>query len=771
MAQIEIFISYSRENEEEKNELLSHLRVLQHYGQFDLWSDDRIGAGENWKKEIEDALDRARIAILLITVDYLNTEFIMNEEVPRILERHKSESITIIPLIGRHCLWERIIWLKELEVRPKDRQPVWGDSDIRVDRDLAALAGEIMEIVERESQIRPQPDAEIHAQEADPSVRHAHLIYFSTTCPKNNVPWLSYIDSTREWLKYKLSGRAKSSLDPAISQLFELVKGKLSDWPSDATHCELRQDGAFVATSCDPADILNFALQIARQLKERKFSFLSVGVHSLIIPPNASVRESLSNQGRDVEIACQLAGFGDNGHILASQQTAEIIRKRHEFASLFHNAGRREVAPLHRMDIYNIYALDVGNKRQPAERVLQKIKTPRTLRELKEEKIKISFWPNLTFIKVRFEVTHFDNSDKDILISSGNRESGHLTFEFHFGGDYDSFKQTFGIIARKIKDDSFFVLRLSCYDENGERIGVPEERRITLLKKPELKSVVSIVPHLWYQFIRLNSGIKTAIIILALLGPGVYVSQKVDLTRLSQLKERAYVFIGLQPKQAVNCRWDWFDVRSDGKPNELYWDYPEGRWKIIHDSTSEEQHAGVLLVNGPSWGGRNDLGHGEALFNFWVRFWVNFNTGSKAGWVLRAQQDKMRGYVFELEKRGSELFLNGWVYTDKGKAPMGNTPDNRLRLSGPFSAEDYFEITATVENYRFQHALVIKSSKITDDKGKLRENVNKPPYIVTPFDDSNETFPFGNVGFFAPSGNDQILVDNFELNCKEKKKD
>ncbi len=77
-----IFVSYSHKDEEEKNRLLVHLGGLQRAGKIDLWNDDRIGAGGAWEQEINQAMNQARVAILLITADFLNSDFIISKEVP-----------------------------------------------------------------------------------------------------------------------------------------------------------------------------------------------------------------------------------------------------------------------------------------------------------------------------------------------------------------------------------------------------------------------------------------------------------------------------------------------------------------------------------------------------------------------------------------------------------------------------------------------------------------------------------------------------------------
>src|SRR5262245_5927462 len=91
MPQPVVFISYSHRDEREKNRLLAHLGVLQREDLIDLWSDDRISAGADWKQEINEAMAQARVAILLISANFLTSDFILGKEVPTLLQRRKSE--------------------------------------------------------------------------------------------------------------------------------------------------------------------------------------------------------------------------------------------------------------------------------------------------------------------------------------------------------------------------------------------------------------------------------------------------------------------------------------------------------------------------------------------------------------------------------------------------------------------------------------------------------------------------------------------------------
>ena len=69
--------------------MVKHLSVLGKQGLLDVWDDQRIGAGQDWFPEIRKAMERARVAILLISHNFLTSDFILREEVPNLLKRRE----------------------------------------------------------------------------------------------------------------------------------------------------------------------------------------------------------------------------------------------------------------------------------------------------------------------------------------------------------------------------------------------------------------------------------------------------------------------------------------------------------------------------------------------------------------------------------------------------------------------------------------------------------------------------------------------------------
>jgi hypothetical protein len=143
-----VFISYSHKDEDWKDRLVTHLGVLQQEGLLDLWDDRRIGAGEDWYQKIEDAIAKAKVAVLLVSADFLTSNFILSEEVPRLLDRKDKEGLRIFPVIIRPCAWKHVKWLARMNLRPKDGKPISSGDEHQIDDDLAAIADEVAAIIE-----------------------------------------------------------------------------------------------------------------------------------------------------------------------------------------------------------------------------------------------------------------------------------------------------------------------------------------------------------------------------------------------------------------------------------------------------------------------------------------------------------------------------------------------------------------------------------------------------------------------------------------------
>jgi tetratricopeptide (TPR) repeat protein len=147
MASPSVFISYSHVDEAWKDRVVKQLRVLEMEGVLDVWDDRRLSAGDDWLPGIEAAMERARVAILLISADFLISKFIRGTEVPRLLERRRSAGLRVIPVIVHPCAWQAVGWLAPIQCRPKDGRPLSEGPKYRIDKNLAELALEISNLL------------------------------------------------------------------------------------------------------------------------------------------------------------------------------------------------------------------------------------------------------------------------------------------------------------------------------------------------------------------------------------------------------------------------------------------------------------------------------------------------------------------------------------------------------------------------------------------------------------------------------------------------
>lgn len=120
---MEVFFSYSHQDEGLRNELEKHLSLLKRQGVIDIWSDHRIGPGEELGGEIDQHLESADIILLLVSSDFLNSNYCIDTEMKRAMERHEHGEARVVPIILRPCDWQSAPFGK-LKAIPTDGKPV-----------------------------------------------------------------------------------------------------------------------------------------------------------------------------------------------------------------------------------------------------------------------------------------------------------------------------------------------------------------------------------------------------------------------------------------------------------------------------------------------------------------------------------------------------------------------------------------------------------------------------------------------------------------------
>ncbi|MCP4690215.1 MAG: toll/interleukin-1 receptor domain-containing protein, partial [Desulfobacterales bacterium] len=152
-----IFISYSHRDEVWKDRLKPHLKILEEDGRVSVWDDRKIDQGDKWYPEIKEAMEKAAVAVCLISADYLTSDFCKKEEIPFLLERCERDGMAILPILVRPCLWKRISWLKETQMLPRDGKTVAMDYKDSHDFIFTSVAETIFNIFEDPDYKPPQP--------------------------------------------------------------------------------------------------------------------------------------------------------------------------------------------------------------------------------------------------------------------------------------------------------------------------------------------------------------------------------------------------------------------------------------------------------------------------------------------------------------------------------------------------------------------------------------------------------------------------------------
>lgn len=125
-----VFFSYCHADEELRDQLEKQLAMLKRQGIIETWHDRRIIAGQEIDKTINGHVNNDDIILLLVSPDFIASDYCYEREMMRALERHESGEATVIPVILRACDWHHAPFGK-LMATPKDGKPVkkWADAD------------------------------------------------------------------------------------------------------------------------------------------------------------------------------------------------------------------------------------------------------------------------------------------------------------------------------------------------------------------------------------------------------------------------------------------------------------------------------------------------------------------------------------------------------------------------------------------------------------------------------------------------------------------
>ena len=151
---VKVFISYSHKDEFYKNQLETHLKILKRQNLVSTWDDRKIYPDEEWDKKIKDNLESADIICLLISADFLDSDYCYDIEMKRAIERHERNEAIVIPIFVRKCNWSKAPF-GNIQGLPKDAKPVknFKDKDEAWTEISKAVENIALDIVQKKQRI------------------------------------------------------------------------------------------------------------------------------------------------------------------------------------------------------------------------------------------------------------------------------------------------------------------------------------------------------------------------------------------------------------------------------------------------------------------------------------------------------------------------------------------------------------------------------------------------------------------------------------------
>jgi|GEM_PF-7001677 len=134
-----IFIAFAKEDLAVRDKLLRQMNLVANKQGWNIWSAKEIKAGERWDAEIKQRLMDSEVVILLLSMDFFNSKYIVETELPKVVEMHESGNCQIIPVIARVCHWKETTFgeyaeLGDIQALPVGEKPIvsrghWDNDD------------------------------------------------------------------------------------------------------------------------------------------------------------------------------------------------------------------------------------------------------------------------------------------------------------------------------------------------------------------------------------------------------------------------------------------------------------------------------------------------------------------------------------------------------------------------------------------------------------------------------------------------------------------
>lgn len=120
------FISYSHHDRKHKKKFRQHLKPLEEKYGLKIFDDKAILAGEDWEIKIWEEFDKSQIIFILVSIDFIGSNFCFQQEFKRAVKKHKINEAIVIPIILKECAWKEISELASMQALPDEGKPISG---------------------------------------------------------------------------------------------------------------------------------------------------------------------------------------------------------------------------------------------------------------------------------------------------------------------------------------------------------------------------------------------------------------------------------------------------------------------------------------------------------------------------------------------------------------------------------------------------------------------------------------------------------------------
>ena len=220
-----VFFSYAHADESLRDRLDRHLTMLKRQGVIDVWHDRRLLPGEPIDAAIASELERADLILLLVSPDFLASDYCYEREMRRALERHAAGEAQVLPVILRPCDWHEAPF-GHLLATPTDGKPITkftdlDDAFLEVTKAIrAALAGSSQRARARPKPVDPDKDAEAPSAPVGPRSSNLQLKKTFTEADKDR-----FLDDSFEFIArfFENSLDELSRRNPGIEASFKRI--------------------------------------------------------------------------------------------------------------------------------------------------------------------------------------------------------------------------------------------------------------------------------------------------------------------------------------------------------------------------------------------------------------------------------------------------------------------------------------------------------------------------------------------------------------------